>query len=339
MKNNNNAFIVWSWTDYISSYRFWGLTGYFVLFMLSNTMYQIMAPMVFNHTSNLPMQIISISFSIKSIGMVFGFILAWATIRTQKSYVLYLYSVLYLIGMVMNILSVANLSLIYSGAFISGLAVGAVTLMVPAFIAAGRGGSEAFIIAVGIITFFQTSGYVFAPMLYGLFAFYENLTGSGFLLFLLIPVLIGALLLLPVKPTLFYSAPPIKKVTAEPIIERDPMTVFLLIFVPFYFLYWLYRTHKEIRTLEHSEYSPILTPVAAVWSGLLIPIILPVILTSLNDRLNKIALHYNTDEQRRSWGIILWSLLFSPVAFALIQLRINHISRESAGKIRSDNAV
>ena len=322
-KNLNEA--SWSWAAQISSYCFWGLLIYFILFIVStNFVFSFSIWLFLSEHVGLESSQIQILFTVKAIATLNGFFLAWIAIRTRNHYILFLYSTIVLIGILL-VSFTQNLFLIFLGSAIIGLCSGAIALTIPSIIAGGRGGAEMFVVAFGIVTIFETISGV--SLNAASLLLFTNISPVKFLLIFAIPIILGMGFLIPVHSKFFYQIPPIRGISLSPQ-KREPILVALLCFVPFYSIYWLYKLHGEIRSFTDS--SKLLSPRAAAWSIIFIPFLLPMMLTSLNDCLNKVSSTQKVKEQRATWVIVLWSILFYPVSFAFIQSDINKLIKISA---------
>jgi dipeptide/tripeptide permease len=138
-------------------------------------------------------------------------------------------------------------------------------------------------------------------------------------------LLLGLIFFLPVKSSLFQGAPAPRGHALRPT-HRTPWVVGLLCLVPFYWVYWFYRAHGEVTALAPSR--AILSPRAAVLAGLFVTLLNPVMLASLVDALNKGAVEHGRPALRRPWVVVLWWVLFAPVAFALVQSSMNRAMGE-----------
>ncbi len=91
----------------------------------------------------------------------------------------------------------------------------------------------------------------------------------------------------------------------------------LLILWAAYAAYWLFRIHGELAGAQASQ--RLLTPGAGLAIGLLAPLGLPVLLMTLGDLLNARARDAGKPRAVPIWAVGIFSILFSPIAMALIQ--------------------
>ena len=97
--------------------------------------------------------------------------------------------------------------------------------------------------------------------------------------------------------------------------------------IPIYGLYWLYRAHGEITSMAPSR--TILSPRASVIMSSFVPLFsFPVMMTTLNDALNKHAAKLGKPAYRASWVVCLWSFVFFPVSMAFVQSTMNSVMSE-----------
>lgn len=202
------------------------------------------------------------------------------------------------------------------GSAVFGMGAGALTLAVPAIIAGGRGGAEAFLISFGIVSIMSSWSNIASAAWAGM------LIGFDFPAAILVgvPIVVGLLFLLPVGRKLFSEPPPPRGYAFTPT-YRHPVAVGLLCLIPFYWLYWLYRAHGEVASVAPSR--SILSPRGAVCGAILIPFLYLVQMTSLIDALNRRAADEGKPPLLPPWVVFLCGFLLSPVAVALVQSAIN----------------
>lgn len=331
MDNVKSGNISWSWADQLSSYRFWGLAGYFVLICgLGNFQYFSLIYRLMDHWG-LPMSVITTANEIKSIAGIFGFLLAWAAVRSKSHHILYLYGLLALTGTALISYS-GNLVFLFAGVFLFGLMVGAVAIAVPAFIAGAGGRSETYVVTFGVM---MTINYISGS--FGAQATMDIVSASPDLWVLFavmaVPIIVGMLLIIPLNPALFDAPPPSRGITL-PVKRREPVAVFFLcLLVPFYFLYWVYRTHGEVRALGDS--SSLLSAKASAWLCVFVPFLFPVMMVTVNDHINAAEAasrkEAGSKKPRPTWIIVTWCVLFGPAAAALIQSDLNKTMPADAG--------
>jgi len=264
-------------------------------------------------------------FAVLGIGGLFGFYLAWAIARDRAKRWLILAGCTQLFGgLLMTIPGLAAIpALRFVGAFLVGLGAGTITLGVPSILAGGRGGAEAFVLTFGAVFTISRIGQLAAPATVG--GLISTYGFTALATCVAAWLVLGLLFLLPVKSSLFQGAPGQRGYSLTPT-HREPLIVALLCFVPFYWLYWLYRAHGEVTSLAPSR--SILSPRASVLASLLASPLCPVIVTLLVDALNKGAVELGRPVHRRPWVVFLWAVLFLPAAMALVQSDMNRAMRE-----------
>ncbi|WP_411751393.1 hypothetical protein [Serratia sp. (in: enterobacteria)] len=316
----------WTWADLQSSYRFWGLIFYFVFFASSQYILNINSALYLKQYTDLSYSLIGIAFSAQQAGFVLGFILAWMASRMKTYYLLYLFSALYLLGISLLCFSAENTVCLIVGEVMIGLALGAILLTIPAFIGGAVGTTEVFVLAFGLMVTLKWLNNISTAPLSGWLWDRDMLLDnpSYFFAVLATPMIIGTLLLLPIKPRLFNIAPPVRLVAPITPKYREPAITFLLYFVPFYNIYWLVKVHAEIR--NYTQSATLLTPRGAGWSAFAASIVTPAIFSTLNDNLRAIIESHGQTARYKTWLIILFAFLLPPVSAALIQSQMNEIN-------------
>lgn len=321
--------VSWTWADQISSYKFWGIVLFFIFLLLPNVIitdstyvlkailkeeYCRMAEYLF---------IVGVCYTFGHFG---GFWLAWFMIRMKNHYLLYLFSGLTIIGLLLLLLIPTIISLLV-GYFLIGLSFGAITLAIPSIISSGNGGGKMFVVSFGVITLFN----ILIWNSYGVISFiFLSLTNpqNHIIIIGLVSALIGTILLLPIKAELFNIPPPVRGKTLTPI-RRKPVTVALLFLIPLYNIYYIlhlsYRLHGEVNQINPTQ--SILSPKAAVWCTLFLPALLPIIASSLNTNLIIKIKENNIQRFHKTWVIILWTFIFLPISYALIQSNLNQLTQ------------
>jgi len=309
----------WTWADQISTYRFWGLLWFYLFSAMSLGILTVFLPVSFRAGTAERQSALAIT-SI-GVGGLFGFYLGWAIARYQSKLMLVVAGALQLGGMILvtapSLVSVPATGI--AGGFLTGLGAGGITLAIPSIVAGGLGGAPAFATAFGYMYLLAHIQQFNIPVWIGM-----DIDSYGpdptIRIYTFTTLFLGILLLLPVKPILFQEAPAERGYALEPT-QREPLGVAILCFIPFYGLYWLYRVHGEITQLAPSR--TILSPRGAVLAGLFAPLLLPVMLTSLMDALNQRAIDTGKATYRPSWTVFLSSLVFFPIAVALLQTALN----------------
>ena len=243
-----------------------------------------------------------------------GFLLAYAAARSKPVPVLIFAGVLQLIGAFFVIVPGATTPVVVRmlGAVCWGAGMGAILLTVPAAVAGALGGTTVVVVAFGIILSQSwLVGWVVPPVV----AMFD--VGPAFVA---LPMLLVALVvLMPVKAALFHEPPPTRG-RSFPIVRREPVAVAFLCLIPFYHLYWLFRAHGEVASEAPS--SVLLSPRAAVGMAF-VPLMFPIITTTLIDALNVHATGSGHRQLRSPVGVFLWSLFFPPVGIAFVQAAMN----------------
>ncbi len=323
--------IFWTWADQLSSYRFWGILLFLFFTMIPNVTMWLVS--IFKEDFGMSTSQFATALSFKSFAGFGGLWLAWFMVRVKNHYLLFLYSFFTLIGLLI-ILLIPSIVSISIGFFLIGLSFGAISLAVPAIISGGRGGSEMFVISFGVIAFFEVvASTSLNPLILSLLDIFH--TPKSYIIICLVSSLTGTILLLPVKAELFNIPPPERKKFLT-IIHREPVIVALLCLVPLFNIYYIlhlsYRLHGEVNQVNPTQH--ILSPRAAVWSTLFLPIISPIIVSSLNTNLTIKLKENNARRFYKTWVIILWSFIFIPLSYALIQSNMNQLIPSRSSNIK-----
>jgi hypothetical protein len=313
--------ISWTWADQVSSYKFWGIFLFFIILLIPNIIMNY-SSLIFKNSFGISTTQLSTTLVFRTFGGFGGFWLAWFLIRLKNHYLLYVYSGFTIIGLLLILLipSIITLSI---GFFLIGLGLGAISLAVPAIIAGGRGGSEMFVVSFGLIAFFESLAWASYSGLFGILLVTLN-TPKSCILVGLGASLLGSILLLPVKPDLFNCSPPDRRSTLSPT-HRDPFIVMLLCLIPIYNIYYIiylsYRFHGEVYSINPTR--SILSPRAGAWCTVLLSVLSPIITCSLNSSLISRLSDNGKLKYYKNWAIILWSFIFIPISYALIQSNMN----------------
>jgi MFS family permease len=315
--------ITWTWADQISTYRFWGIFLFFIFMLIPNGILNYSFS-IFREQNNLSSSELGTLVGVKNFAALGGFWLAWFMVRMRHHYMLFGYAAILIIGLLFILMFHSMVPMVI-GFFLVGICFGGISLAMPSIIAGGRGGSEMFVISFGLLSFFEISYWIsFSAAFGGLLS--AGSSPNSFLIIALVSAVIGTILLIPVKATLFNYNPPKREFSLEPT-ERDPAAVALLCLIPIYNIYYIlhlaYRLHGEVNTIKPTQ--NILSPRAAVWSVLFLSVLSPVIVSSLNRILISKLAEDGKTSYYKNWAVILWSFLFVPISYALIQSNMNQI--------------
>jgi MFS family permease len=272
--------------------------------------------------------------TLRVLAVLSAFFLAWAAVRTSPIRILLITSSLmacaagaYLAHWPGRIdAAVAMLFLVRLGFWVG-------SLVFPAIIARALGGYETFLVAFGLTFVLQyTLGAGVGAFSDAYFSNAESdLQRTIYAIACTGLLLLAVIALIPIKRVLFTAEPPLRSRPIEPKYREPFVAALLTVFVPFYFLYWLYRAHGEAAGLRPSRV--LLTPAGAVWVGL-IPIMniimLPVMLTTLADHLNMRAGELGLPRLLRPWAILLGGLFLPFVAIGALQGALNRLASSGA---------
>ncbi len=322
----------WTWADQISTYRFWGL-ALFLLFLLTPSTIVNLSVTLLRNTYDVGSDGFSIALAIKPFASLGGLWLAWFLARSKHHYFLFLFSGFTIIGLLLMLLTPSIIILSISF-FLIGISLGAITLSIPTIIAGGKGGKEMFVVSFGLITSLELITQTFSHGIFmNMFSIFDTPIQT-YVITGVVSVLLGVALLLPVKKDLFDIPPPPRNKTLTPK-HRKPWLVALLCLVPGYNIYYIfhlaYRLHGEVNHVNPTR--NILTPKAAVWTALFFSVLYPIIVASLNTNLITKLKEDNAQTFYKNRVVILWSFIFVPISYALIQSNLNRLIHHGANEI------
>jgi len=314
----------WTWADQVSSWRFWGLLlAYVLLVPLADAALFQSFPFWRENVGLGPAEY-SAMLSTRHVASAFGLCLAWVAVRWRPGVALVLLAVLKVLGLaLLFFVSLGSFGTRSAGAVLVGLSTGALVLAVPALIAGGRRGAEAFVVSFGIVS---TMG-----LIVGLLASYAVGTsvrawGPWWVAYIAaIAAILGTIVASTVGSALFAGPPPERGYSFAPV-ARGPVAAALLSLVPFYGLYWLYRTHGEVAAVAPSR--GLLSPRAALWGSIFVPFLALVSMASLVDALNAKRQALGRPRVRSPVAVFLCALFVAPVAVGLVQSGINTLLGE-----------
>jgi hypothetical protein len=310
---------VWTWADQVSSWRFWGLLIFYLLSIPLATGSLFMELSWLRNAAVIGLSQIGMLILVGKYATGFGFCLAWVSIKWRAVVFLVILAGVQFCGLILLFYGSAPFEARLAGMILTGLATGAISLSVPAIIAGGRGGAEAFVVSFGVVTIlaFIVESAAIVAVNWCLTAWGVN----SLIYIAAVPVVLSAIILFSVNTGLFSEQPPDRGYTLTPL-SRDPVSVALLFFVPFYALYWLYRAHGEVAAVAHSR--NLLSPRGALL-GAFVPFLSFVAVASLIDALNRKSQEIGGPRFHSPVTIFLWALFFAPAAGAMIQSGINRL--------------
>lgn len=214
----------WTWADQISTYRFWGLLAFYTLSIAASSVLRRYLVLIIWERAASTTMLGWIILALVLFGL-YGFWLAWSASRWNMKKMLYSFSLAQLAGIALFLVGTTNTSMVwlYFGAFFFGAGTAAILLSVPAIIAGGRGGAEAFLLAFGIVFTVSTLVDSLSPSLTGKLI---DLVGLDLFLVIVValPIVAGLFFLLPVNRALFNEEAPPRGRSFAPA-YRDPVAV------------------------------------------------------------------------------------------------------------------
>ncbi|MEX2598981.1 MAG: hypothetical protein WD533_04920, partial [Dehalococcoidia bacterium] len=205
----------------------------------------------------------------------------------------------------------------------AGIGYGAILLLVPAVLTAGRVSPQGFVIAFGA-AFMTAQAIPPLPITQLLFDSISLVTLSAWATFP--PIVLGLALFVFTRGPFFDDAPEPRGAASPPGGQHPLLVALFALFVPFYALYWLYRAHEQALTVAPSHQVP--SPWAALGLGLL-PLLTPIVLAHLAEQLNARAPEREYAPFSAKVVFIL-TVVFFPIGFALLQDTLNRFVGEQA---------
>jgi len=241
----------WHWTDIVSTYRFWALV--FAGFLVAWTGFATTAwvPRILSE-SGMNIHEMGLIFSLTSFGAIIGILSIVYFLRKRLRFALVLFAII--TGLVSGILFYVDaqnpvlLALFSTLARLSGTAFSMVAIIT---LVAARPSIKTFIIVYSIVLIWSMVSQFIGPGLTGIL--YD--TNPKYVWVTGLPAILGALLLLPAKSTMFAEAPNTVIAQRAPK-RREPILVFLLCLIPFYALYWVFQRPAETKSLAQDIPQP-----------------------------------------------------------------------------------
>lgn len=312
----------WTWADQVSSWRFWGLLLAYVLLvpLADGALFQSFP--FWRENAGLGPAEYSTMLTTRHVASAFGLCLAWVAVRWRPGVALVLLALLKVLGLaLLFFVSLGSFGTRIAGSVLIGLATGAIVLAVPALIAGGRRGAEAFVVSFGFVSVIG--------VIVGLLASYAvsasvRAWGPWWVAYIAaIAVILGTVVASTLGSALFAGPPPARGRSLAPV-ARGPVAAALLSLVPFYGLYWFYRAHGEVAAVAPSR--GLLSPRAAVWGSIFVPFLALVAMASLVDALNAKCQALGRPRVRSPVAVFLCTLFVAPVAVGLVQAGLNAVS-------------
>lgn len=314
----------WTWADQVSSWRFWGLVLAYALLVPSTDAALLQSFPFWREIAALGNVEYGSMLSTRHVATAFGLCLAWVAVRWRPGVSLVLLAALKVLGLaLLFFVNVGSFGTRFTGSVLVGLSTGALALAVPALVAGGRRGAEAFVVSFGIVSVFGIIVGLIASV--AVSASVGAMGPWGVAYIAAGTAILGTLVASTVGSALFAGQPPDRGYTLTPK-ARGPVATALLCLVPFYALYWLYRSHGEVAAVAPSR--GLLSPRGALLGTIFVPFLGLVAMASLADALNARCQDLGRPRLRSPVTVFLWALVFAPVAVALIQSGLNRLLTE-----------
>ena len=310
----------WTWADQLSSWRFWALLIAYVLVDVFSGAARGSVLLDLRISSGLSLAELGNTRQVGAVSALLCLPLAWLAIKWKPLLAMVLLAALTFCGLLVVMQEGLPLWGMSIGWALHGLAGGALVFILPAVIAGGRGGAEAYLIPFGIVA---TLGFAGGTLSNGLAGFSYDLWEMRSVPYLAAAaVLVSAALLLTLPAQMFAGPPPERGYALTPR-SRPPLQVALLFLVPFYGLYWLYRVHGEVAAVAPSR--ALMSPRGALLGGIFIPFLWLFAVASLAEVLQRKYQENGLPAPPSVLGTSLWALFLPPVAAALLQSRLNRL--------------
>jgi hypothetical protein len=318
----------WLWADLVSSYSFWALVIVYVASSTSFSMFNTLIPALVQD-EHLTRSDVAGLFSPRIYAGFAGLYLAWLAARWKPVPIVIAMVVLQLLAVSLLLVpsSLASPLIRIVAGVCWGLGYFTVLLAVPAILAGALGRVEGFVMAFGVALTLSRINQILLPAL-GPSILFKYAVSTLVLGFLVAPLLLAALAMAFVRHGLFQD-PPRRPIRTLPPVSRSPLGVAFLSLVPLYPVYWFYRAHGEAASLTTSR--RLLSPLAAV--GLcFVPLMAPIMLTTLIDELNLDVARRGRDRLQSPVAVFLLGLFLVPVGLALVQGALNRVARSAEAR-------
>lgn len=309
----------WTWADQVLTYRFWGLALFYIFSMAGVGLISSYLAYFLSNKSGAATTEISQVYVFQFAGNFMGFLLGWAAARWNGKHILLAAGLVQLLSVILLLQPTISYAVRLGSAWLFGFGTGAVVLGVPALLAGGRGGAQAFAGAFGLVTLLSHLEAQSTNLGMGSFINQLGLDslvyGPAFL------IGVGLIFLLLVDPVLFNVNPSVR-LYQWPISRRDPLATGLLSLLFPFFWYYMYRFHGEAGSLIPSP--RLLSPGGAFWACLFFPFFAPLMLMNLVEHLNELGAAYGRPALATPWVVFIWGIFLPPVAVGMVQSAINH---------------
>ncbi|EGB4284773.1 sugar porter family MFS transporter [Salmonella enterica] len=306
----------WTCADLLSSYRFWGITFFFLVLSFISSLGSSYGVYFWSKSLSIPADRIGVILVGGQLGYLLGMVASWFVCRIKNCYPFYFVALLLIIGVVCSfcINGPSDVVRLIIAQFLINLGMGIVTLFVPMLLFSAIGSAQTFVILFSLCLLFKfiIAGY--------LSIFIYSIPYIGIIVITL--AVIALLLLLPLKKELFYIAPPKRFSSTQRPECAEPVVVALLaFFIPFYIIYWFFRIHREIQFVAPSP--RLMTACGAGWLSAIMPFGTAILCLTLSDEIRALLANKNEDGGIRTGWTLFWALLLPPVGAAIIQAKMN----------------
>jgi len=354
--------IDWTLADFLSTYRYWGLFFSSLLLAIAGAGLGTMLPLI-SQSNGSSAQTIGIFYFASTFGWIIGAFLAFVVASRHGCPALIVPIVLcavIAVGLIPSPALWGSPVFLFVLGLALGTVRAIYPLAIAIFLVGGRPGKIDFGCALALLsTTILTSA--FAPI--GASLLYElDQSGLHLVLGFLACLVLAVILLLPAGQLAFDEPPRPRHKPLAPR-RRSPLLVAMILLFPpililvtvlgvylsqasgfdvtyspvmllvsilvlgiciaafIYLSYWVYRIHGELAGARPSR--RLLTPLAAMFIAILVPLGLPILIMTLGDLLNDRARERGEGRLVSIAWIAVWSLILPPVAIAMIQNAAN----------------
>lgn len=309
---DSHAHRSWHWQDYVSSYRFWGIVlAHFCISCAGSLNLRTLSTLVLewhDHTSLLQQLV-----RLPLYGEILGIIVVIYFLRRRIKLTLILFASLAAIAHLLTgvVTSVVTLSIIQ---LVIGIASRGFLITALAALVAGRPSIKTFIIAYGVLSFWQLLAILLVQAQLDLASTFGS---SGIAWVAATLGSVAVLVLIFIDSRIFFGAPD-TFFDHDRGKNRSPLLVFLLAnFVPFYVLFWVYRWSREASSLVADARQP--SGAGAICTVLFAPFLWPVWFHDVRHGMRELL------PNRSAALIAVVSVLFPAIAVGMAQSDLNAI--------------
>ncbi|AOF92244.1 MFS transporter [Sinorhizobium sp. RAC02] len=354
--------VEWTLADFLSTYRYWAVFLSSLFLAIAGGGFGAMLPLILQSNGS-STQAIGIFYFASTVGWIVGAFLAFVVASRNGRPALIVplvFCAVFAAGLVSAPALWGSPMFLFAFGLVLGTVRAVYPLAIAIFLAGGRPGKIDFGCALALMsTTILASGFapIGASLLYAL-----DQGGLPLVLGFLACLTLAVILLLPAGQ-LAFDEPPVARHKPLAPRRRPPLLVAIILLFPpililvtvlgvylsqasgfdvtyspvmllvsilvlgiciaafIYLSYWVYRIHGELAGARPSR--RLLTPLAAMFIAILVPLGLPILIMTLGDLLNDRARERGEGRLVSIAWLAVWSLILPPVAIAMIQNAAN----------------